>query len=787
MAIRSRGAEQTNLMGGDNYTIEIEYNPYIYELSVIKTSIGEDNLKICEVAKNNRGKALHSWYSTMIESIAEDFDSKKFNIIFSGREEDFLDIEEYVDGLDENYEIQININEKKGKEDIINQIEGFIKEIKVEGPQKLNKNFEEKKVDDEFKRAKNTEAEICIIATMSSGKSTLINAILGEEILPSENQACTATICKIKDKKTLNKYRLKVKDQEEKKESEWEDASLENIKKYNSDGNEKALSIEIEGPIEGINSNEMNLVLIDTPGTNNSQNGNHRELTYKLIKDTTNNPLVLYVLNTTQLGVNDDSVLLQEISEIIRENGKQAEERFIFALNKIDAYDPDKDPIENAIQNCKKYLKKHGIDNPKIFPISAIAAKLVRDKSRGKSLSRTEQSDLSTFEVKFLPSEEDNYLGINTIKYASIPEKIKKYLYKEEDNTKLLLNYTGIIAIEKYIEKYLNKYAKTQKVKDSIKSLKNIIDTAYTETIMTKNKTEIELEKLSEDIKKVQDRLKNSGPERIKELKEQIKKIKPDNSKYKKLLEDSKNKITELKSEFSDSKATEVKAMKLVEEGKIKIEKIQANVKIELEKIAENQVKEKCGKIEEDFHSTYKKELEDLGLNSSFNLDLVISNEMIELEIGNMSSLIINASYEEEERTSRIVGYEKTYEWYEFWKSDYWKDTREAIYEDSYEKRKYVDLYKIYEEKFEPLTKIIEEKINENYEGLEESIEEIKKLTGEKIGEIELVISKKLNELQENINIKNKTEEDIKKYREIEKMIEKRRKELYDILSMFSV
>ena len=38
-----------------------------------------------------------------------------------------------------------------------------------------------------------------VMATMSSGKSTLINALLGEELLPSKNEACTAKIYSIID------------------------------------------------------------------------------------------------------------------------------------------------------------------------------------------------------------------------------------------------------------------------------------------------------------------------------------------------------------------------------------------------------------------------------------------------------------------------------------------------------------------------------------------------------------------------------------------------------------
>lgn len=34
--------------------------------------------------------------------------------------------------------------------------------------------------------------KVCIVATMSSGKSTFINSIIGDEIMPEKNEACTA-------------------------------------------------------------------------------------------------------------------------------------------------------------------------------------------------------------------------------------------------------------------------------------------------------------------------------------------------------------------------------------------------------------------------------------------------------------------------------------------------------------------------------------------------------------------------------------------------------------------
>lgn len=38
-----------------------------------------------------------------------------------------------------------------------------------------------------------------MVATMSAGKSTLINSLLRQKLMPAKQEACTATITKIKD------------------------------------------------------------------------------------------------------------------------------------------------------------------------------------------------------------------------------------------------------------------------------------------------------------------------------------------------------------------------------------------------------------------------------------------------------------------------------------------------------------------------------------------------------------------------------------------------------------
>ena len=48
------------------------------------------------------------------------------------------------------------------------------------------------------KKSKNRKnlKRVLVVSTMSSGKSTLINALIGQDLFPSRNDACTAKIIK---------------------------------------------------------------------------------------------------------------------------------------------------------------------------------------------------------------------------------------------------------------------------------------------------------------------------------------------------------------------------------------------------------------------------------------------------------------------------------------------------------------------------------------------------------------------------------------------------------------
>ncbi|WP_426709745.1 dynamin family protein [Cetobacterium sp. SF1] len=267
------------------------------------------------------------------------------------------------------------------------------------------------------KKKKNTNGRngnisIAVIATMSSGKSTLINALIGNDILPSENQACTGKIFKIVNN---NKNILEIKE------------GLENIKKeieYDTlrelNEKEEVEEIKIETSFKEL---KKKIILYDTPGVNNYLNKNHGDITYNFLR---NNSIdkIIYVMNASQLGVNDDKEFLLNIKEIYKNKPLQ----ILFALNKIDVLDGEKEDREKIIEDTKEYIKNIGFKNPKIIPLSAHMGKILRKGFDEKLETRREKMEYKNYLEYF--SEDDRELS------------------REE-----IMKKTGIIEIEKFINK----------------------------------------------------------------------------------------------------------------------------------------------------------------------------------------------------------------------------------------------------------------------------------------------------------------------------------------------
>ena len=451
--------------------IILKHNPYKVETTI---TIDGENIKEDSYLSGYKNERLQVWIENLIPKIIEQLNETELKLVFNGTKLDYEDVLYYCDYYNENgyngekVNIELEYTPAKESSDRLNQLKELVKDMR-EGP------FEELKseeVERNFNKAINSEFEIAVIATMSSGKSTLINSMLSQELMPSKNTACTAKITRIKDNDNLDKFRAVCKNINEEVVATIDDVDIENMKDFND--NKEISFINLEGNIEKFSSEDMNLVLIDTPGPNNSQDSSHAEFTYKVIKDQDSKPIVLYVLNGTQLGINDDSHLLSQVAESMKVGGKQSKDRFIFAVNKIDDFDPEEEDISLMLDNVTKYLEKHGIEEPNIYPVSAELAKVIRLNQKGFDLTRKQNKTLEEYDL-FLEEED-----LHTLKYTPLGANIKNEIQSKidscEDDYEKALYHTGVPYLEAAINTYLNKYALSSKITEAVNSFISIIE-----------------------------------------------------------------------------------------------------------------------------------------------------------------------------------------------------------------------------------------------------------------------------------------------------------------------
>lgn len=262
--------------------------------------------------------------------------------------------------------------------------------------------------------------EVIVVATMSAGKSTVINALIGKELLHSANEATTATITRIHDKDDLPFFSGSAYSFQNRVIVEQHQLDATTLKQWNADPAIK--TIDIAGDIQALHNDAAELVIYDTPGPNNSQDDNHEALTMEVINDG-NYGLILYVLNANQLGVNDDRHLLEKIHKALQADPHK---EILFLLNKADCLDEEKgERLDKVVINAEKYLTEIGFNQPTIIPTAAHYALVLQKMLNKASLTRSERADLNIA----LESLNDNLIIASTIEAQQkmkILNKLKK-------------------------------------------------------------------------------------------------------------------------------------------------------------------------------------------------------------------------------------------------------------------------------------------------------------------------------------------------------------------------
>ncbi|WP_404354098.1 dynamin family protein [Exiguobacterium aurantiacum] len=466
--------------------VYLEYNPFKLETNILIEGEAVRENSVLNVGN----KRLQEWVDQLPIYLYEECNENEFELEFMGTSMDFEDVEEVVAKARQK-DIRIHLTHIPVRElDHMEQrIEELFHEI-VRGP------IEELKTEDlksTFEQALNDEFEITVVATMSAGKSTLINALLQQKIMPSSQEACTATISRIKDIDQPTFTAIPHPTFGEPLES-IEDVSLEEMTRLNSD--ESILMIELHGDIPFTDAKETSLVLIDTPGPNNSRDENHLKMTYKNLSESSKT-LVLYILNATQLGVDDDSKLLDMVAESMKVGGKQSKDRYLFVVNKLDQFRKGEDDVEVSLNKVRKYLANRGIHDPNIFPAAALPALDIR-----QLMNQADEVDEDLeFEISVMTRKLNHNQQLHLERYATLTPSIRNKMeqrLKEVENGDIYnkdsaLVHSGIPAIEETIKLYVDKYARTAKVK-------NVVD-----TFQQKLESSLAFEKMKETIAKQAD------------------------------------------------------------------------------------------------------------------------------------------------------------------------------------------------------------------------------------------------------------------------------------------
>ncbi|MEB9506489.1 dynamin family protein [Bacillus anthracis] len=557
--------------------IVLKYNPY--KIETVVTIDGELITGDSYLAQY-RNMRLQLWIDKLIEKLVEESNEDTFSLTFEGTTFDFEDVEEVCGTYNHEHNANITVNYTRAENDgdKIDELKSVF-EYMQEGPlEELKSSVLRKK----FDKALNSEFEIAVVATMSSGKSTLINALLGMELMPAKNEACTATIATIKNTVQNNQVLGRCLNYEQEEVEGWRELNLEMMESFND--NEEVSNIEIKVNIPNISSGKMDLVLVDTPGPNNSRNSSHQNYTYRFIKNDTK-PMVLYILNATQLGIQDDNDLLDIIAEQMKIGGKQSQDRFIFVVNKIDEFDIESgESVRETILTVREYLEEKGIKNPNIFPASALMAKLIRMDQNGYHLTKKQKKTLRDHDL-FIEEEE-----LNLMKYAPLSKKSKESLNTKviearevEDTYQEVLMYSGIPSIEEAINGYLEKYAVPSKITIAVNSFKDVI----TDTGIEKNITD-EIVCHEQKYEEIREKIKILNEEIARErLKKDTQLCKLDYRDAIKQIEDKiKLKFDDMCVYFQgEESVTEEVAIEFISRLKEEIELLQNDIKVELKSV----------------------------------------------------------------------------------------------------------------------------------------------------------------------------------------------------------
>lgn len=758
--------------------VVLTYNPYVKSsvLAVNGTTLNaEETQNFCGMPGSELSSWCYSFYEKLLNEYNDDMRISFFGIL---RDFEFLSdaLKKFLE-TDSSASIVLDSSNVTDPQDRLNDLKVLFNKMQKESPFESLKSNDLK---DLFEAATSSEFEMAVVATMSSGKSTLINSILGREILPARNEATTATIAKIYDIDKLDHFEADSYDENGALIEHCSPLTLKDMERMNDSGVER---VEIRGDIPGVDSSDIHLVLTDTPGPNNSRTAEHEKHTMDLL-NSDYKPMIIYVLNGTQLETNDDSTLLSSVAKLMNSGDRQSRDRFIFVLNKADAFDTGKgESVAKKIEDVKKYLsEKHGIKNPRIFPAASKLAKQIRqNKNDPASLSQQDQIEFMGYSGLFIRdslrhfSDYAEFLSPNTTKL--LKERLDKAKSSGDIDEQALI-YSGIPSIELAITEYLTKYALPAKISEGVYSFKDKIDALNVEALEKEKlkNNEKQINKIKKDIAKIRETLKNG--EKGKESERKIDSID--------VSSDIKSALAKCAAEFNAGNQTFLNGYNSchkmsVSDAKKELNKVNAHIKSNSAKFTSD--------VEKVLNIVLIKQAEGFVFEYKGYIEALIGSfeyETPQALLGDVATISVQSTMSEFTRTETVkVGdhwvENKNKHWYKPWT---WFD-ESGHYVDDYEDKEFVYFVNFIEDRVLPaivdFTKNVQKAANERSKA---EVKEFKSFFKQKLADLQSAIDAKLNELEQKLADQDKINAMIEENKHNLEWLQKFKMELSNLLKV---
>jgi len=230
-----------------------------------------------------------------------------------------------------------------------------------------NRNFAEQK-----------EIRIMVTATMSTGKSMLINALIGKHVTRTAVDSCTTNLCFLYNK-PLEDDRFHLSESSINLNATSEDLA-------------NAGKCSIASYFRTLVRPQFRICLIDTPGVNLAENQSSERVTLKAIEETRKAirgkkyDKLLYVLSVPT-GPTDEKDHLEYVYKNV------PKKKVIFVLNQLDRCDNITSLISESIDKAKIHLQNIGFKNPVIWPMAAQFSLLLKRKQSNENLNSNEQDE----------------------------------------------------------------------------------------------------------------------------------------------------------------------------------------------------------------------------------------------------------------------------------------------------------------------------------------------------------------------------------------------------------